>query len=468
MTTVSNNIEGALFELVARGNKDVYFIADDKDAKNLFDNRYGPTPPMISELRRLPPLNQPDFGRSFEFQVEIAGDVFVEPTLLIDLPSWLPPPQAIANPTAVITDASGITYGYTNGVGFFLFEKIQVLQDNILLQEFSGDALWATSRTRGTLNSAFLDNRLAGLHSGSALAIQRNATPGRLRLPLPLWGCQSQDDGGFLSLCIPQQSYRIRCFLRRIEDLVESSDGQVKPQPWNQSGWQIQQTEGGPVTTFSTQERQNIGTPHILLETRHIYTDVETQTALKTQRLEVPFERVYENIYTQDQWDYAPIARQATAAITRRLEGVHPTARIVNFFRSRRAIDRNQLWNISNDISGGQFYTNLKLIIAGRDRESLFPPLVWDKLVTHAKEERDSGLPFAIMNWTVGDVRSRRQPFARQPDGTINMSTADRPDLYIELQDILVGQKQSELRSIVETWACMILEKFRATLWFGN
>lgn len=468
MTTVSNNIEGALFELVARGNKDVYFIADDKDAKNLFDNRYGPTPPQISELRRLPPLNQPDFGRSFEFQVEIAGDVFVEPTLLIDLPSWLPPPQATLNPTSILTDISGVTYGYTNGIGFFLFEKIQVLQDNILLQEFSGDALWATSRTRGTLNSAFLDNRLVALHSGSTLAIARNATPGRLRLPLPLWGCQSQDDGGFLSLCIPQQSYRVRCFLRKLEDLVESSDGQVKPQPWGKSDWQIQSGATDPVTTFSTLDRQNIGTPQITLETRHIYTDNETQKALKTQRLEVPFERLYENIYTQDQWDYAPLARQATAAITRRLEGVHPTARIVNFFRSKQAIQRNQLWNISNDISGGQFYVNLKLIVAGRDRESLFPPLVWDKLVTLAKEERDSGLPFAILNWTVGDVRSRRQPFARQPDGTINMSTADRPDLYIELQDILVGPKQTELHSIVETWACMVIENFRATLWFGN
>ena len=222
------------------------------------------------------------------------------------------------------------------------------------------------------------------------------------------------------------------------------------------------------MTTFSTLAQQNLGTPSILLETRHIYTDVETQTALKTKRIEVPFERLYENIFTQDQWDYAPIARLATAAITRRLEGVHPTARIVNFFRSKRAMERNQLWNISNDISGGQFYNNLKLIIAGRDRETLFSPLVWNKLVTHAKEERDSGLPFAIMNWTVGDVRSRRQPFARQPDGTINMSTADRPDLYIELNDIVVGPKQSELRSIVETWACMVLENFRATLWFGN
>ena len=471
MNTVSYTIEGSLFELVARGNKDVYFMRDDKDSKNLFDNRYTPTPPQIAELRRLPPLNQPGFGRSFEFQVEIAGDLFVEPTLLIDLPSWLPPPQAALNPTSQITDASGVTYGYTNGIGFFLFEKIQLLQDNILLQEFSGDALWATSRSRGTLNSAFLDNRLAGLHSGSALEIARNATPGRLRLPLPLFGCQSLDDGGFPSCCIPQQQYRIRCFLRKLEDLVEASDGRTKPAPWSPqegSGWLLKSSASSPVSTFSTLPIQEIQAPSILLETRHIYTDAETRLALQDRRNEIPFERLYENIFTQNQYDYAPIERGAVAAITRRLEGTHPAARIVNFFRSQTALQKNQLWKISNDISGGQFYNNLKLIIAGKDRETLFSPLVWNKLVVLAKEERDPGLPLAIMNWTVGDVRSRRQPFARQPEGSVNFTTADRPTLYLELNDIVIGPKNSVLHSIVETWAAMVTENYRATLWFGN
>ncbi len=466
MSSTSYSIEGSLYELVARGNKDVYFIQDEKTSKNLFDNRYNPVPPQIAELRRLPPLNQPGFGRSFEFQVEIAGDFFVEPTLLIELPSWLPPPQAALNPTSVVTDASGVSYGYTNGIGFFMFEKIQLLQDNILLQEFSGDALWATSRSRGTLNSAFLDNRLVGLHSGSALSVGRNATPGLLRLPLPLFGCQSLDDGGFPSCCIPQQQYRIRCFLRKIEDLVEASNGMAKPTPWNQLGWRIQSSASGPVTTFSTLPIQDIQAPSILLETRHVYTDAETRLGLQGIRNEIPFERVYENIFTQNQYDYAPIERGAVAAITRRLEGVHPAARIVNFFRSRTAIQANQLWKITNDISGGQFYNNMKLVIAGKDRETLFGPLVWDKLVKHAKEERDSGLPFAIMNWTVGDVRSRRQPFARQPEGSVNFTTADRPTLYIELNDT-VG-KNTVLHSIVETWACMVTEDYRATLWFGN
>ena len=93
------NLDGPLYELVSRGNKDVYFQEDSADAQNLFDNRYGPTAPVIHELRRLPPLNSVDFGRSSEFQLEIAGDFIVSPTLVIDLPSWLPPPSPSQPPS---------------------------------------------------------------------------------------------------------------------------------------------------------------------------------------------------------------------------------------------------------------------------------------------------------------------------------------------------------------------------------
>jgi hypothetical protein len=463
MGSTSFSIEGSLYELVARGNKDVYFIDDLKDSKNLFDNRYGPTPPLVHELRRLPPLNAPDFGKSIEFQLEIAGDVCIEPTLIIDLPSWLPRTFETANPTAIVTDLSGVSYGYTNGIGFFLFEKIQLLQDNILIQEFSGDALWSTGRTRGTLNSAFLADRVLGIHDGSPLSIGRNASPGRLRLPLPLFGCQSIDDGGLPLVCIPQQAYKIRCWLRKLEDLVESSDGQMKPTPWTTT-LQIQTQRDGALTQFSPLDRISIGTPTIVLETRHIYTDGETQKALKESRLEIPFERIYENVFTQAPHDYAPLSRGATAAITRRLDATHPSSRIINLFRSMDAVKANQWWKIDN--AGGDFYGNLKLVIAGKDRETLFSSLVWNDLVTHAKSERDPGLRLAIIDWTVGDIRGRRAPFPRQPEGSINFTTADRPSLYIELAN--TAASNTILYSFVETWAVMLVEKYRATLLFGN
>ena len=467
---MSYNIEGSLYELVARGNKDVYFIEDTKEAKNLFDNRYRPTPPHIHELRNLPPLNAPDFGRSVEFQIEMAGDTFIEPTLLLDLPSWLPPSQAPLNGQSVITDLSGNSYGYTNGIGYFLFEKIHFLQDNILIQEFSGDALWACSRTRGTLNSAFLEAKQTGIHDGSYFSIGRNATPGRLRLQLPILGCQSSEDGGFPAYSTPQQTYRLRCFLRRLEDLVEASDGRAKPTPWS-STLQIQSSRNSPIQTFTTLDRSFIGTPTVILETRHVYMDGETQQTMKKGKQEIPFERLYENVYTQSQNDYTPIARGAVASITRRLEGVHPTSRIVSFFRSSSSLQSNQLWNLTNTPSNPSFYTNLKLLVAGRDRESLFSPFVWKTLVSHAKAERDPGLELITMDWTLGDIRNpsstqghgQRQ---RQPDGTINMSTADRPTFLIQLE--AAATNKTELRVIVETWATCVAENQRISLLYAN
>jgi hypothetical protein len=190
--------------------------------------------------------------------------------------------------------------------------------------------------------------------------------------------------------------------------------------------------------------------------------DGETQQAMKNNRQEIPFERIYENRFTQSQNDYAPISRGGTAAITRRLEGVHPTSRIISFFRRAAALQTNQLWNLSNTPTVS-FYGNLKLLVAGRDRESLFSPLIWRDLVTHAKSERDPGIELAIMDWTLGDIRNRKS--TRQPDGSINMTTADRPTLYIEL---LSTPTNTELRSIVETWATIAAEKQRLTLLYAN
>lgn len=459
------NLDGALYELVSRGNKDVYFQEDSKEAQSLFDNRYGPSAPVLHELRRIPALNTPDFGRSSEFQLEIAGDVIVSPTLVIDLPTWLPPTYANLNPTSVVQDSAGVTYGYTNGVGFFLFERIQILQDNILLQEFSGDALWIQTRARNSLNHGLLDNQLTGIHAGTPLAIGRNATPARLRLQLPLVGTQSIEDGGFPLLKLPNQSYKIRIFLRKLEDLVEASNGQEKPTPWSRSDFQIQTVRNGAFTSFSTLSRVDIPIPTILLETRHIYTSDATREKLRETSLEIPFERIYENIFSQNPLEYASPA----PLITRRLDARHPCSRILLAFRSWQDMRANQLWKISSDISGNEYYSQLKLLIAGRDRESLWTPLVWKDLENHAKEERDSGMNLATMNFGLGEKKGSRAPTAsRQPEGTINMTTADRPTLFMELTDIVSGQKRSELRVIVESWAVFVADQNRGTLMYAN
>ena len=453
--------EGALYELLARGNKDVYFFNDDFSSVSPYDNRYNPVPAQLHELRRIPPLNGADFGRTCEFEFEAAGEVFVDPSLVIDLPSWLPPHVAASNPKSVITDADGVSYGYTNGIGYFLFSKIQIYQDQLLLQEFTGDALYAASRARGSLSSAFLENKITGVHSGSALEIGRAATPGRLRLHLPLLGCQHPDDGGFPSIAARAQTYKLRVTLRRLEDLVEASDSRPKPVPWGRS-------DLGPVATL---QRTAIAPITLQLETRHIYVDPDTRERLTRSSLEIPFSRLYENTFTYGAKDYEPLTRGAVANGTRRVDATHPAGRLLFWFHKTADLRANKYTKMTQD-DGTEYYNNVSLIIAARDREPLNTPLLWNKLQHLAKEERDPGPGLGTMNWDLGDLRGREGPYQHQPEGAINFTTADRPTIYTDLANVPVdpvsGQKSTEMRVIVDSWAIATFEKGRGGLKYAN
>ena len=386
--------------MLARGNKDLYFQSDTLSSLSPFRNNYKRIPAYVNELRKIPPMNNIDFGKTIEFEFEVAGDLFTHPTLCIDLPSWLPPNYASLNYKSIVTDLSDNSYGYTKGIGYFLFETIQVYQDQILIQEFSGDALYATRLSRGSLNSAILENELIGFHDGSAVSIGRNATPTTLRLELPLLGCQHKDDGGFPSFGVRQQVFRLRCKLRKLEDLVESSDGQSKPEPWNLKKQRVSNQfvnfkvildSEGTTQYFNSLERYTIEQPVIYLETRHVYVDPDTQKRLVESDLELPFSRLYENIFHFTEKDYRPLSIGALADTTKRIDAVHPASRMVFFMRQYTDIQKNRLWKLISDVSNNEYYNNISFLIGSRDRESLFSPRVWNVISQHAKEERYSG-----------------------------------------------------------------------------
>ena len=268
--TTYANAEGGVYELVARGNKDAYFFQDFPDSKFLFDNSYEAQAPFSKEMRRVPPKSAAEFGRTVDFDIDVIGDLLQNPTILITLPSWLPKQQQTTNTTSIIRDLSGIAYGYTNSIGYFLFEQIQFYQDNILLQEFSGDTLWAVNADQGTYGSTFVTQKLTGGHDGSVLSIQRNATPGLLRLELPLIGCQ-EGDPGFPLRSATKHSYRLRCKMRKLEDLVEDSSGSVKPTPWGKTF--VQSLRDGSTVSFNTLPREQIGPLLLQLETTQVYLD---------------------------------------------------------------------------------------------------------------------------------------------------------------------------------------------------
>jgi hypothetical protein len=500
MATATRNqtsIDGSLYDLVARGVKDTYFIKDEKDAAHPFQWTYERWPASLPEERRTNALNQPRWGQRCEFEFDLPADVLLEASLSIELPSWLPPEMISYNPKSLTysEDASGnkTYYGYTNGIAYFMFEKIEIYQDKILLQEVSGDSLFALNQTKNNWNQGLLVDKLAGIHAGDYLSVMRNATPGQLKLTIPMIGCSWPGDRG-LPLCgLRNQTFRLRLTLRPLEKLVESitlnSSGDIvipkSPQnynitPWNEFFYQerdsiapSQDASGNAIP------RAQIGQPNIILKTKQIYLLNEAREQLAKETIEVPYIRYFDNHFSVNQLDYAPIDRGGTANIVKFLDANYTVERIVTYFRNSTNIFRNRLYDFENfDIQNevvngtGQFYTSVYLTIAGRTREGPWEPEVWQNVIVDAKQERSTGKNLIVMDWSRGWRIEDEPPAAREPTGGINFTTADRPMLTVQLADITtdptLGYKQAQMISACESWALYRIKNGRGGLEYAN
>ena len=536
-----SNGQGALFELVARGNKDKFFVQDSNESTFPYDGRYESSCHHLAERRRIVPLNQTKFGSTFEVEIDAYGDILTDCNFEINLPSWIPQLPLIEGGQPVIaekvnklcwisdssgnslTNPSGYSYGYVNNVAYFLFERIQFYQDQMLIQDWSGDGLLAKTLTEGSWNSSFLTQVQAGLTSDNSpyeteyiggkgyincdevtynpidsRAVALRATPGLLRLRLPLPGIQCPKDGGFPLIAAQHQTFRIKATLRRLEDLVVAVnnltgkyDLDQKPTPWNQPLMYYRDISG-TLLSFQPLPFIEIGQPTILLSTVQQYVPPTVQAELRSSVITIPFRRQFENIFTFGELDYKPLDINGvgggnTAIVTRRLDGRHPTERLFFFFRDHNSITRNQLDNFVNnkrvqvptDISGqqtgeiyNQFYSEMKLVIAGKDREEFWGPDVLDTLNAFCKDERDSGYNIGSMKWSLGEKYGTLYPAPREPEGTVNFTTADRPTLHINLNNInpsfISKQRQSEMRVITEGWAIYEFREGRGRLMFAN
>jgi len=433
--------EGSLYELMCRGKKDTYFYEDTRNSVLPFDTSYAEEEQIIREIRRIPPTTGMDFGKMIEFPIDIVGDVLESITLLINLPTWIPPLLARTFQSIQVTDLSGTTYGYVNGIAYFLFEKIQLYQDTTVIQEFSGDYLWAASQTEGTYAQSFVDMDETGMHDGSTISIGGNAAPHSLRLKLPSIGCAAQDRG-FPLIATTAHTYRLKCKLRKLEDLVESSDAQPKPTPW---GKQLQALSITGTSPFQALDRSQMAPLRVDLETCHIFLTNVSKDELKKKPQEVPFKKVFENISIQTEKEASSVA------VNRRIDGCHPSPRVLWFFRTLADIQANRLWNVVPS------YSTIGLTIAGKARETNWSSSIWRDVNNFAKEEIDTGTEISTMNWGLGVVAPQKYPF-RQADGTLNFTTADRPTFYIAL----TPSGPTELRVFVEGWASFLTDGNRA------
>ncbi len=496
MADFQSSPDGALFELVARGKKDTFFFNKDPQEASLpLNSPYLPSEPFISETRFTVPKTPILWGRPLEFEVEVFGDILREMTLKIDLPTWLPDLPLIQGQQAVgpqnvnqcclirqdpekdnppgTRSSSDPTYGWTNGIGAFLFESIELLQDKIRILELSGDALFFLQNAESSNGQAFLRQRQLGEHGGSQTEIGRNATPGTLYLRLPWPGATTDEEPGFPLVAASDQTWRVRLKLRPLEQLLETSTTSetqvIKADPF--SKYFYYRDLNNTIVTFQSKTKAALGTPTIQLLTRQSYIRDELRQQAQKARYEIPFRRFFPQTFNICEPDYTPFNVNAAVVvpILRRLEAVHPAGRLLFTFRSQNALNTGRLATTFNPLPtspDGQFYNAAKLIIAGQDREDLYPPQIWQDLLSSYKDDRYPARRQAQFNWTAC------APTTKEPTGTVNFSTADRPNIYIEIQNTLpdpaTNQRTTQLLTVVESWDTFVVGEGRAYVKFFN
>jgi len=222
--------DGAVLDLVSRGKKDAYFIQGAQSG--LFGSQWMPRSPATREIRTEYPFSPARFGHWIDIDLPRVGDMLMSADIHIQLPSWLPSAVAAVNLTHSVTignpaglaasPAGSCTYGWTNGIANFIFNRWSLFLDNIELQQGWGEYNDWHPDSEATQMRAPLLHQYTGSHDGSEQSIQRNATPPELVFHLPIVGCQGKGDTGLPLAAFRGQRLYVRLWLLPIEQCVES------------------------------------------------------------------------------------------------------------------------------------------------------------------------------------------------------------------------------------------------------
>lgn len=449
---------GGLLDLVARGKKDTFFTQNPKIS--FIHSVYKRCPAFTQEIRYTQPRNNPEWGHWTEFEIEPIGDIMRNPTLLIDLPSWLPLAQAEQNLTSITTDQDGIQYGYCKNIGMLMIEKIQIFMDQLLIHEFWGN--WLQFRAAMSKKSSIYNamvNRTTDL-------LCHGATPPRLYIPLPMVGNQAPNDMGFPLTGLTRTRFRIRIFLRKLDEVIEASDGRLNPNPWAKTFTQIQQTQK---TQFTTLNKYEMAPLNITLETTQIYLPRDAQELLKKTTLSIPFIQTQLSKFTieTNKW---PKNANTTVTIPCPLDFVGAISRLMIFVQSDASEKSGQLYNITNT-TGQEFLNNIRLNSGTIDRLSQFPTHIWRDIANYYKNERQPHQgaqgPLNVYTLTFGQDSTHR------PLGTFNMTRVNNNAvIYVDLApntiDPRTNSSKSYLYVFAESWNVLEIKDGRALVLFAD
>jgi hypothetical protein len=419
---------GGLIELVARGKKDLYFSQN--PSVSFFHSVYRTASPFTKEIYVVTSRNAPEWGRYVDFDIDHRGDVVKHMYLRVQLPTWLPPVAVAANARGLVTDASGVTFGYTNKVGFQMLEKIQFFVDQVMIHETFGEYLdWRLPQAYGFAETQIIADQI-GVHDDSSLGIGRAASPSELRIPIPFLGSQWLHEPGFPMVAMRNQRFRIRFYIRRLEELIVASDGRIAPAPWGGHTLRIQTSATGAVDTSQVTRPLSDLTPFtMMLETTQLYIPPSVQLFLKASTLTFPFLHTQFEQFTiaDNQFNAASAAFNATIQIPLAVDSIGAASRLMLGIRSdasTRAGQRSVLRSVDNR----PYIQSARLNIANLDRIQPWEPAVFREVTAYWKQVSSTAYEVYTLTFGGFDV-----PL---PLGTLSFTRAVLPVLYITLAAI--------------------------------
>lgn len=439
---------GGLLELVSRGKKDAFFTANPK--VSFFHSVYVKAAPFTEEVYVMPPRNIPEWGKWTEFTFEHRGDLVRKMYLQIRLPTWLSDSLAEINRRALVTDTSGVSYGYCNNIGFQVIEKIQFFQDQLLVQELYGEYLDWRLRQTNSLATTLVIAGSVGTRGETAADVGRAATPGLLRVPIPLVGWEAVGDPGFPMVAMKNQRFRVRVLLRNYADVIVASDGRLRPEPWGMP-LRVQRARGGPVDISQKSmplaefQRQRVD---LMLETTQVYVPPDIQEWLRIQEWSLPFRHIQHQAFTiQDNQMHAAAVAAGGLSLPFRLDFTGAATRILTGFQRVGARLAGQRTFLIGDAA-----TELRVNVSGQDRVQPFAPQVFRDVTAYwrnvraAQDLADLSAAQEVYTFVFGGFD------APQPYGTLNFTRAIQPDLWVHFGSIAIDWRTRSREIILITY----------------
>ena len=467
---------GGLLELVARGKKDVFFTSN--PTVSFFHSVYMRSAAFTKEIYTVKPRNIPEWGHWVDFDIDHRGDLARQFYLRVNLPTWLPSRVATVNPTGLVTDVSGVTYGYTNNVGFQMLGAIQVYVDQVLVHEFYGEYLdWRLRQSYGLASTLLVSSEIGG-RSESALDIARSATLPMMRIPLPVLGDQRLGDPGLPMVALRGQRFRLRIYIRNLEDVIVASDGRLKPQPYG-IPLLVQSTKDGVVDTSQISLKKDVmRTIDMSLESTQIYVPADVQVYLKAQTLRFPFQSVQFQQYTieDNQFTAASPPFNIQFIYPMDVDFIGSVDRMLVGLRSEASTQAGQLTNLRPPVGGAgtlnRFITSLRLNIANINRIQPFDVETFRDVTAYWKQYRmgldvaDPSLPQEVYTLTFGGYDHG------EPAGTLNFTRASLPVMYLTLAPIAYDPRTISSKTFVllyaESWNVFAISGGKGRMLFDD